>query len=145
VTVNKERIKLLVDALRSDEFRQGHASLRLDSFDGGKPHHCCLGVATEVALRNGLEIVRPEEDIDEYGWDRNEIVRSYPWKMEHQVMCEPVADWYGLDMSPLLEGEVNGRPRLERAITWNDELGADFATIADMFEATYITDETPAP
>lgn len=127
MTVNKERVRLLVDALRSGEFQQGVGVLR--NPDIGR--YCCLGVATEVALRNGL-VISPLRHPD-----------SYPWRQSHQVMCEPVAEWYGLPASPkLLRFAGEGNPR--EAVIWNDELGADFQAIADGFERTYLTDEAPA-
>lgn len=50
MTIIQERVQLLVDALRSEEFKQGREWLRVGD------RYCCLGVACEVAIRNGLEV-----------------------------------------------------------------------------------------
>lgn len=118
---------MLVDALRSGEFRQARQALRRD---GG---YCCLGVATEIALRNGLEI----SDDEGYG---------FPWNQNHQIMCTPVAQWYGLGQNPLLRGTTaSGKPYATEATSWNDDDNATFLEIADAFERTYLqADETDA-
>ncbi len=128
MTVNKERVQLLVDALRSGEFRQGKDALR--TRDGER--YCCLGVATEVARRNGLSFSEGAPD-------------KFPWDMTHQVMCVPVARWFGLEVDPLLEGPLSHEHKVRRsATTWNDELDASFDDIANMFENTYIRETAPA-
>lgn len=48
--VNKERIELWAKALESGEYRQGSQSL----LDGNK--YCCLGVACDLAMKNGVEL-----------------------------------------------------------------------------------------
>ena len=136
MTVNKERVQLLVNALRSGEFEQGKGSLKLPN--EGKTYYCCLGVATEVALRNGLRIEVPEAEVDEEGNDLNVEERAYPWGQSDQILCTPVMEWYGFSYpDPELRATY-------RATAWNDDFDASFDTIADMFEDTFITDETPA-
>jgi hypothetical protein len=76
MSVNKERVKLLCRTLESGEFSQTAGVLRRPG-DG----HCCLGVATEVALRSGLQI--STEDV----WDHG----------EGEVLHPEVLDWYGFD------------------------------------------------
>jgi hypothetical protein len=135
VTVNKERVQLLVDALRSGEFVQGTGGLR-QHYSNRPMTYCCLGVATDIALRHGLEV--PEIGVgDPSDWS------GQPWGQPFQVMCPTVADWYGFKHgNPELVGE---RGVTSQAATWNDQRHANFATIADMFERTYITnDEAPA-
>lgn len=128
MSVNKERVRLLVDALRSGRYQQFSGALR--SPDGRR--YCCLGVATKVALDAGLEI-GPDDKTDHFE----------PWHQAYQVMCPAVADWYGFrDGNPVLIGELNGSARTTvHASHWNDDYSTDFSTIADMFEATYITND----
>jgi hypothetical protein len=47
-------------ALESGEFEQGRAALAThhEDGDGGGVRYCCLGVACEVALRNGVPLER---------------------------------------------------------------------------------------
>lgn len=124
MSVNKERVQLLVNALRSGEFRQGAGALRRGNF------YCCLGVATEVALRNGLQLTETEKN------------RNYPWDQSYQVMCEPVYQWFGFTTgNPTLAG-VRLRD-FDAASHWNDDLQVEFPEIADMFENTYIRETTP--
>jgi len=136
VTVNKERVQLLVDALRSGEFAQAQGALRrADIFQRESGfRYCCLGVATEIALRGGLEVHSDHYDA-EYG--------LRPWDQDHQIMCRPVFEWYGFDDgSPALTSVSTGETH--QAATWNDEYEASFDDIADMFESTYIRETTPA-
>jgi hypothetical protein len=80
MSVNKERVQLLVDALRSGEFQQVGGVLRRAG--GG---HCCLGVATEVALRN--DFLPPEDEAIGELWDHE----------NGETLHEVVRDWYGFD------------------------------------------------
>jgi hypothetical protein len=133
VTVNKERVQLLVDALRSGEYRQAQGKLRTE-FNGG---YCCLGVATKIALDHGLEV----ETIN----DVNNTLRGQPWDQLYQVMCPTVVAWYGFDTgNPTLTGPgEHGLIMSDQASYWNDYHGAGFAQIADMFENTYIRETVP--
>lgn len=91
--VNIENMKIWVDGLLSDEFQQGTgrlASCAITS-DGKRGHKdlCCLGVATELGIRHGLdinvyEVVRPGEIIFEYDGSRDYLPTS-------------VRQWLGLE------------------------------------------------
>ena len=123
MTVNKARVQLLVEALRSDEFSQARESLHED---GG---YCCLGVATEVALRNGCT-----------------LGGESPWDHFQQDMHPTVAAWYGLERNPKLVARLRtGQVVRHSATVWNDDLGADFHDIADAFEANYLTEHEALP
>jgi hypothetical protein len=134
VTVNKERVQLLVDALRSGEYEQAQGKLRTEF---GGVGYCCLGVATKIALDNGLEV----ENIS----DPNDRLQGQPWDQTYQVMCPVVADWYGFESgNPTLVGWApSGQFVSDQAAHWNDDHGANFARIADMFENTYIREAAP--
>jgi hypothetical protein len=134
MTINKERVQLLVDALRSGEYKQAQGQLRSE-FSGG---YCCLGVATMVALDNGLEV----EEIT----DPKDPLKGQPWDQPYQVMCPVVADWYGFENgNPTLVGVApSGQFVSDQASHWNDDHGADFTQIADLFEDTYIRETASA-
>jgi hypothetical protein len=85
MALNKERVGLLVDALRSGEYQQGRGYLTKDGRD------CCLGVACKVAIKNGLDI---QSTADEY----NKIV-SYGTDEDNSTSILPgcVAKWYGFE------------------------------------------------
>jgi hypothetical protein len=135
MTVNKERVQLLVDALRSGEYEQAQGKLRAEF---GGVRYCCLGVATMVALDHGLEV----EEIHDPG----NGLKGQPWNQPYQVMCPTVADWYGFENgNPTLVGVApSGQFVSDQASHWNDDHGADFTQIADLFEDTYIRETAPA-
>jgi hypothetical protein len=94
VDVNRERVQLWVEALESGEFEQGSGQLqiRLSLNDKGettdKATYCCLGVAIEVALRNGYtpQLVQG-------------IVNPYMESYEHlnTALWPGVVAWYGFE------------------------------------------------
>lgn len=123
--INQERLALGTAALRSGKYPQAKGRLRQSS------GYCCLGVLTEVAIANGLNLrVRrgreAHNDLWFYG-DMDEIGH----------LTREVANWYGF-------GNIN--PPLEydglalNAIGANDEADKDFNWIADAFDATYGTE-----
>lgn len=128
---NKERIKLWVEALRSGEYEQCRQVLRTTR--QGKYQYCCLGVATEIAVRNGVVI-------DQVVWN-------------YADMNDAVATWFGLATNPGLaipllptdslsddEGNLLGDTP---TATWaNDVVKMSFTEIADAIERTYLTEET---
>lgn len=162
---NPERVQLLVDALRSNEFEQCQGTLRslpgpgdfedgmaLVSVQGSyivpdRVRHCCLGVATEVAISNGLQLPDdlcacgdteceqdPEECNDNYG-KRPESI----WDLSDDVLSQPVMDWYGFhDSDPVVDLWTG-----DTATTVNDQDVDpwDFNKIADGFEAVYLNVE----
>lgn len=123
--LNRENIRLWVDALRSGDFVQGKGSLAQD----GK--YCCLGVACEVALRNGVQM-DVKRDTSVYYYD------------QHSVHLPPaVMEWLGITaMSPMVD-YVNrtGLPQREFLTELNDLLGMPFAGIADAIEHTFLSNK----
>lgn len=118
---NKERVQLLVEALRSAEYRQ--IKDKLGSTNG----YCCLGVACEVAIQNGLEI------------ESRTIDGEYFYDGESCTLPNSVRRWYEFDnVNPdiYIDSEDNQIP----ATTANDDRGLDFQQIADGFEKQYLND-----
>jgi len=129
MSVNKERVQLLVGALRSDEFPQGQGYLQIAQ------GYCCLGVATEVALRNGLNL-----DPREAWW-----IDGPNSPDPRQFLHLQVQQWYGfIDDDPMLKlGHQCGGPedcecRDEITAAEANDDGFTFSVIADAFERTYI-------
>lgn len=123
---NKENIRKWVEALRSGKYKQTRKGLR-DAMG-----FCCLGVACEVAIANGVPlVVGTPNRIDSVWWSYDETASSLPGK---------VSDWLGLSgsyaVNPILD--VSGKDR--RASDLNDIDLADFTTIANCIEATYLSD-----
>jgi hypothetical protein len=143
VTVNRERVQLLVDALRSGGFAQGTGRL----LNAGK--YCCLGVACVVAQESGLRL---RLQTDENDGDVN-FGNPLDWDYDHDYAQLPgsVKDWYGFDsIDPDLTDvltedddlpyDTTEEPAIMPASTWNDDYDRDFTWIADAFERTYLRD-----
>lgn len=83
--LNKDRVELFLAALESGDYTQCTGSLRaVNQFDPNRPwRHCALGVATDVALNNGLQ-----EELS--GWSEASLFVG-------GALDEEVKDWYGFD------------------------------------------------
>jgi hypothetical protein len=133
VVPNKERLRLWADALRSGEYEQAQFALRepLGFFDDEPQRYgyCCLGVACEVAFRNGLVM---DVDVYESGDDHD----------AYSVMPKEVAEWFGIyenvdgtnrrEFNPYLvdREEVNSvDPDADLGLppVWASELNDDYA------------------
>jgi hypothetical protein len=155
--INRERVKLLVDALRSGEYEQGRSYLRQDD------SFCCLGVACEVARKNGLE---GNWELSNYGAG----IQTFGNREYSSIAVLPAAViyWYGFDgEDPRLRLTSTGhcghsrcrrpssrsragrrwrsrrtaRPRTMTAAQANDYYKLSFEEIADGFEHTYLEDD----
>ena len=128
---NVENMELFVDALFSGEYEQGKGALRqLTSDTPGKYQYCCLGVATDVAIKAGI----PEQTtVDE---DGNDYLDNM-W--ENGYLPSQVQKWLGIDNdNPILDFR-NGN--MMRAGSANDDFGRSFPQIGDAFRRTYLTGE----
>lgn len=141
MSVNRERVELLCRALESGEFRQAPGALRVQETRSSPEGYCCLGVATVVALRNGLQLTgigSSEDDV----WDHD----------LGEVLHPEVRDWYGFEYEDP-EIQVTRDPVLELSPTIpateaNDGIGHDgnenpvhrypFIEIAAGFRRTYL-------
>ena len=112
----KKRIKLLVEALRSGEYKQARDALRVGN------RYCCLGVACDV--------YRKETGSGE--WIRSKYgPRFMSFLDEVAGMPSAVAGWYGLTGNPVLVSLNTS------AVNANDT-GRTFTEIADAFEKDYL-------
>lgn len=148
---NQDRVKLLVEALRSGKYEQTKNKLAEPLLDGQlkiryishkrqwpkfwrkretvniAAKYCCLGVACEVAIANGLDL---EKFVTSY---RIEYGKSHTaGTLPHEVVR-----WFGFASDDPKLGVTTTRNHIS-ATTANDGLNADFATIADAFESKYI-------
>lgn len=129
--IHKERLRLWVAALRSGEYTQ--ASGRLHDSRG----YCCLGVACEVAVKNGLDldVTLPYDDGTE-----DTVHRSiHHYNGEGDVLPLAVQLFYGLNGGDPCIGsdeEFPGLPPLSAA-TANDSRKMTFQQIADLVEQHY--------
>lgn len=135
---NRENIALWVQALRSGEFEQGRAWLNLNN------RYCCLGVACEIAIRNGVEL--STEIHGGAAVHYNDGLNSPTAK----VLPTRVREWLGLAVGStdpyvrtareLHEAQYGTIPagNSVQLTACNDVYRLDFATIATMIEDTYL-------
>lgn len=136
--VNKERIALWVEALRSGEYEQGFGELeRLGR--GEKGQHCCLGVATRVAMAGGalVEAIVSEDDPATRFMSVLDAGCSYP-TVGH--LPRAAAEWFGLPVpSVTTDVEVMYGDRMTKLTALNDGEKLSFDEIADLIEETYLS------
>ena len=123
---NKENMRLFVEALLSGEYEQGRGRLKLITPEGVK--HCCLGVACEVALQNGVELEVETSSEGVVFFDQTSL-----------YLPEAMREWLGLSPGPksysLLLGANNS------AIRMNDTIGTSFEEIAIAIRNHYLLED----
>lgn len=138
--VNRERVALWVEALRSGEYVQGTGALEYRIRHSEYPQkilttHCCLGVACRVAIANGLDVgARDDNGITEFrASDRPDSV----WTSGH--MPEKVAEWFGLPvLSPVSTNVILTDDGIQATFA-NDQERWSFERIADALESRYLS------
>jgi len=134
VSTNKERVKLLVDALNSDEFKQGQNRLEVVLNDG-EVRNCCLGIACRVAMQNGLELAT--ETLESVHGSGFGVTSVTSFEGEINSLPKKVVNWYGF-----ATGDPELRTKrgsgIESAIILNDILGAGFTEIGAAFAETFL-------
>lgn len=136
MAVNKERVAMLVAALRSGSYVQGQNRLARTIHRDGTTHYCCLGVACEIALANGAPVRKTTEydEATDQDWIRYTDIDS--GKSETHVMPPSVIDWFGFNASdPYLSSDGDYERRTAAEV--NDQ-GGNFAEIADMFKERFL-------
>jgi hypothetical protein len=120
----KGRIRLLVEALRSGQYKQGKERLHRVSPEG---HHtwCCLGVACDVAIKSGLSVTT---EFDAFPHEGDNVI-TY----DGRVMFLPLSvwGWYGFDNRDPHAGDYS--------LTWWNDNGFSFEKIADEIEAEFLS------
>lgn len=122
--VQKARVRKLVDTLRTTNKRQGRGYLRQRGNKTVK--FCCLGIACEVAIAEGLEISR----------NTRHSVATYSDGI--YTLPSEVQNFFGFDrFDPRLLDE-DGKE--DTASGLNDDQKYNFKRIADAFERTYLSE-----
>lgn len=126
---NKENLRLWIEALRSGRFRQGQGELKQILAEGTL--HCCLGVACEAALENGVVMQITEKDLTEKMGVKHISVR---FGGTFGDLPDAVRTWLGtVYTNPMITTEVN-------AVAANDRLLWSFDQIADELERLYLSE-----
>lgn len=130
---NVENMRLWVEALRSGLYTQTNGKLS-DGTD-----YCCLGVACEVAMANGVELDRVQF-VDEGG----DIVT---YSGERASLPQEVSEWLGLPrccpggdlgFCDMFENVVRVDGGTTSVVTLNDHLRWTFDQIADAVEKEHL-------
>lgn len=143
MAVNETNMRLWIDALRSGDFTQ------TKNFLGTPEGNCCLGVACEVAMANGVSIKRlPTVHIDRKVYTYSALTEAdgYGPDDSRTHLLAAVGKWLGVkhnagvDVSLLTEEErARWAADFEVDATFlNDVLEWDFLRIADALEKTYL-------
>lgn len=140
----QQRLRALVAALRSGTYTQTTKALaRVIARD--EVHYCCLGVACEVAIADGLELPKSPNV-------RGTVFYGAEGDLSDNVLPDAVELWYGFnDENPYLEipdeilgdidyefGPDHDGESLYAAAELNDEYGLTLAQLADCFEYTFL-------
>jgi hypothetical protein len=123
--INKERVKLLVDTLRSGEYKQTSGALRKQN------GYCCLGVACDIAAKHGVGEWEPlDDEVEPY-------YRAFVTNHSSVDYLPPeVMEWFGFSQeNPDLSLGYSARPA-----SWFNDALFSFDQIADGFEHTYLKD-----
>lgn len=124
----KARVRKLVETLRTTKKRQGRGLL---ATRGNKTvKYCCLGIACEVAIADGLDLKKR--------YSANSINYHSGADSASATLPYSVQKWYGFDQfDPYVYLEDGS---LSTATDLNDDLKYNFRQIADAFERTYLSD-----
>jgi len=129
---NRANIQKWVDALRSGKYIQGRNQLAYVTSETGENRYCCLGVACELAIENGVKLSRTKLFGDSaYG------LYAYGPFEETLRLPEAVVIWLGtqnadqslLDQDPKCGG---------RQLSVVNDAGFDFDYIANLIEREYL-------
>jgi hypothetical protein len=125
--VLNENAKKWIAALRSGKYQQSQFRLtRLDT-EGNVIGHCCLGVACELAIQNGvpLEVNTEESELLIEGPLTKVKARSY--NQMSSFLPKSVWEWLGLQ-------SCNGMHQADSLSSMNDS-GKTFEEIATLIES----------
>lgn len=125
--------KRWIEALRSGEYKQGKQQLKIVSSD--PPCYCCLGVLTDLAVKDGICAWWDDEGGTDYesGIYRADGTPYVDPYREQLPNC--VVTWANLDdEAPRLLPSMNPDESYEYLSGINDEFGFSFDRIANLIE-----------
>lgn len=134
----KERIRKFAHVLRTTKKQQGVGKL-IRYLSPWKKEYCCLGIACELAIKDGLKLDQTKKTIEYYGAS-SEVVMLFGSSRDetYSVLPTEVMRYFGFtDDDPTLR--VSGWD-ISTATDLNDERRYSFEQIADAFERTYLRD-----
>lgn len=138
--VNKNNMLAWAEALESGDYKQGHGALCAVDSDG-VARFCCLGVATEVAMANGVALERVDAlDVSGYR-PTGEVEKA----AETAHLPDLAMEWLGSEqINPVIGYSVCGLGTCEdptcqkiTATRANDNMVLSFGQIAAMLRKFY--------
>lgn len=139
-TCNQENMRMWIQALRSGGYKQGRGNLKVITPQTGSASYCCLGVACEVAMGNGVQMALDFYPVENScpSWPAYVHGLDSGCTSKHGVrfagtgssLPNRVQEWLGIDSD---DPEICG----VSTISANDSFGWDFNQIADALEKTY--------
>ena len=131
----KKRIRdLWIKALRSGKYKKGVDHLCTINENGSRSY-CCLGVLTELAIKDGVKI---KKDVINSNWPRCSSYINYtgPEDSMYSYLLRSVMKWAGLhDFDPLLRPETSRSANIMASeINDNGNVNTTFRKIADLIE-----------
>lgn len=130
---NKERLLAWVEALESGKYKQARLHLRV--FEGlGDPAYCCLGVATCLAIADGVETSAAVPAT--LALDTVALPPEGDPLFRGGYLAREVQNWLGLDTSNPIVG-IDHAGYYTTASVANDELRWDFDQIASSIRVHY--------
>lgn len=132
----QENIRKFVAELRTTTKTQGQRNL-IRHLDDGTTEYCCLGIACEVAIANGLDLERGVYRYED-GLTVDQFRNNPGGVFVDAVLPETVVHFYGFGATD--PGLLEEDGTVSTAITLNDENNYNFNQIAAAFERTYPDD-----
>lgn len=126
---NRDNMTVLVEALESGDYQQGHGQLKTTNTDrhGQSVDYCCLGVACDKSGKGH--------------WDSADYYVT-PDGTSDAFMPPEVQDWLGVDERDLVVTGADGTGEVLTASSLNDHDGPDpwdFPKIAARLREVYLT------
>ena len=112
--VVKSRVRKLVNALRSGKYHQTTKCLT-----DGKGKFCCLGVACQIAIKNGIKIKR----------------EGICYDGTSSILPKRVRNWFGFHKNDPVCSDVLGQTK---TLVERNDGGESFRQIADAIEYTFL-------
>lgn len=135
--VNKERVRLWIDALESGDHEQSRGCLIRHAGDPSE-ELCCLGVACRVAEKEGIVELIGNNQFGPH--DIEPGMFNFNFETSATRLPLAVAEWFGFDeTNPRLINE-HGDP--DSCVHANDALGYSFEEIAKGLRKQYLEEAT---
>lgn len=137
---NRDNMLKWIAALESGDYLQTDGVLERREVADGSVGHCCLGVATRVAMKEGVPVTEKRLEGEYKTWF-TDVVDGAEWNTFTELP-PAVVDWLGIDDDNPIVGFSDDYLGDEiHAIEANDEKSWSFDQIAASLRKTYLEEE----